>query len=394
VEQWAEIRRLHFVMGLSIKAICRRTGRSRQTVRRALRTDAPPAYRRAPTLSELEAYKPEIHRLLADEPRLPATRTRELITEQGYLGGRTILEEYLREVRPLFAPPPRTFQRTLYRPGEICQFDLWEPSRPIPVGHDQTRRGRVVVACLGYSRAGAGALVFSKQTYDVLWGVARCLWRLGGLPRTLVWIAKEPFTPGPAARASPSPASAASFGSAGICARRTTRRPRASSSGCRATWRTSFEPGRAFANELDFQRQLDDWFERANRRTHRGLRCRPLDRFPRSARRWARADFRAGSGPADRAAGAARSLRAHRHLRLLARPAPCRPAGRGQGRSERDHRLLRKEDKTPLTMGRVGDFLPDRRGQTVALERGERARLDGPRGGWSTCSPSRARRPI
>jgi hypothetical protein len=42
---------------------------------------------------------------------------------------------------------------------------------------------------------------------------------------------------------------------------------------------TSFEPGRAFANELDFQEQLDGWFERANRRIHRGLRCRPVDRL-------------------------------------------------------------------------------------------------------------------
>jgi hypothetical protein len=81
---------------------------------------------------------------------------RELIEPLGYRAGQTILNVYLREVRPLFAPPPRTFQRTLYRPGEICQFDLWEPSRPIPVDCGQERRGWVVVACLGYSRAGAG----------------------------------------------------------------------------------------------------------------------------------------------------------------------------------------------------------------------------------------------
>ena len=76
----------------------------------------------------------------------------------------------------MFAPPPRTFQRTVYRPGEVCQFDLWEPRAEVPVGHGQTRRGWVVVACLGYSRAGAGALVFSKQTPDLLAGIARCLW--------------------------------------------------------------------------------------------------------------------------------------------------------------------------------------------------------------------------
>ena len=139
VEQWAEIRRLHFVVGLSIKEICRRTGRNRSTVRRAVRATEPPAYRRPPAGSKLDPHKPEIHRLLGADPRLPATRVRELIAEQGYRGGRSILEAYLREVRPLFAPPPRTFQRTLYRPGELCQFDLWEPTRPIPVGHAALR---------------------------------------------------------------------------------------------------------------------------------------------------------------------------------------------------------------------------------------------------------------
>jgi transposase len=110
-----------------------------------------------------------------------------LIAPLGFDGGKTIVDDYLREVRPLFAPPPRTFQRTVYRPGEICQFDLWEPGAEVPVGHGQTRRAWVVVACLGYSRAGAGALVFSKETPELLFGIRRCLWSLGALPQTLVW---------------------------------------------------------------------------------------------------------------------------------------------------------------------------------------------------------------
>jgi transposase len=44
----------------------------------------------------------------------------------------------------------------------------------------------VIVACLGYSRAGAGADL-SKQTPDLLAGISRCLWSLGALPQTLVW---------------------------------------------------------------------------------------------------------------------------------------------------------------------------------------------------------------
>lgn len=43
-----------------------------------------------------------------------------------------------------------------------------------------------MVCALGFSRAGAGALVFSKEAPDILAGVWRCLGRLGALPKTLV----------------------------------------------------------------------------------------------------------------------------------------------------------------------------------------------------------------
>jgi hypothetical protein len=74
----------------------------------------------------------------------------------------------------------------VYRPGEICQWDLWEPSSLVPVGYGQERRAPVVVACLGYSRSGAGALIFSKEAPNVLWGMGRCLWSLGALPELMV----------------------------------------------------------------------------------------------------------------------------------------------------------------------------------------------------------------
>ena len=52
VEDWAEIRRLHRVEGMAIKAIARQLGVSRNAVRRALARDAPPKYERAPRGSE------------------------------------------------------------------------------------------------------------------------------------------------------------------------------------------------------------------------------------------------------------------------------------------------------------------------------------------------------
>jgi transposase len=279
VEQWAEIRRLYYVKRLSIKEIARRTGRDRNTVRKALRSGEPPRYRRRPRPSKLDPFRQEIHRLLREEPRLPGKRLRELLEEQGYAGGKTILDDYLRELRPLFAPR-RTFQRTVYRPGELCQFDLWQPSKAIPVGSGQSRRGYVVVGCLPCSRAGAGTLVFSKEAPDLLYGIGACLSKLGALPETLVWDREGALHAG-AGR--PTPPFAAFCGQLRLgwyFLERGDAEAKGAVERLQGFMETSFEPGRSFANELDFQEQLDRWFaERANLRFHRTLRCRPVDRL-------------------------------------------------------------------------------------------------------------------
>jgi transposase len=126
VEQWAELRREHFVRGVSIKELARPSGMSRNTIRAALRSPDPPRYRRESVGSKLDPFKAEIHRLLGQDAALTGQRIRELITPLGFDGGKTIVDDYLREIRPLFATP-RTYQRTVYRPGEICRFDLWQP---------------------------------------------------------------------------------------------------------------------------------------------------------------------------------------------------------------------------------------------------------------------------
>jgi transposase len=278
VERWAELRREHFVRGVSIRELAARTGLSRNTVRRALRTDAPPAFSCPPRPSKLDPFRDEIHRLLRADPRLPAVVVREQIATLGFEGAQTIVNAYVREVRPLFLPV-RTFQRTIYRPGEICQFDLWRPSREIPVGFGQTRVGYVVIACLGYSRAGAGALIFSKEAPDILWGIGRCLCSLGALAGTLVWDREGALHAG---GGRPSPAFAGFCGQLRVgwhfCG---PGDPEAKGAVERLQGyaETNFEPGRRFADQRDFQAQLDGWFEKANARTHRTLRCRPIDRL-------------------------------------------------------------------------------------------------------------------
>jgi transposase len=284
VEHWAEIRRMHFVEGVSIREIHRRTGLHRETIRRALGSEHPPAYRREKAPSKLDPFKDEIERLLRSDHRMPGTRIRELLAELGYEGGKTILDDHLREVRPRFAPR-RTYQRTIYRPGEICQFDLWEPREEIPVGHGQTRRGWVVTSALGYSRAGAGALIFAKQAPDILWGMGRCLAKLGALPETAVWDREAAIAP----KGKPTDAFAAFCGALpvgwSICEAEDPESKGVLERSHRFL-RSNFEPGRSFASAEHFQACLDEWFEnRANARLHRGIRAVPAERLAEERQR-------------------------------------------------------------------------------------------------------------
>ena len=267
VEQWAEVRRLHFVRGLSIREIHRRTGLHRDTIRRAIcERRGRRSIARAPSGSKLDPFKDEIHRLLRRIPKLPGQRIRELIAPLGFDGGKTIVDDYLREVRPLFAAGAADVSAD----GLSAGRDL--PVRSVGAARARSRsatarpaRGWVVVACLGYSRAGAGALIFSKQTPDLLAGIRRCLWSLGALPQTLVWDRQSGLH---ARDGRPTDEFAAFCGALQVdwhfCE---PRDPQAKGVVERLQdfIERSFEPGRAFANELDFQLQLDTWFdERAN----------------------------------------------------------------------------------------------------------------------------------
>jgi len=280
VQQWAEIRAMKVVEGLSIKEITRRTGHSRNTFRQILRSPEPPSYGpRRGRPSKLEPHKPKIHELLKKDPQIPSQVIRERISDAGYRGGKTVLDDYVRELRPIFAPP-RTFQRTHYEPAELVQFDLWEPREEIPVGHGQLRRGYVVTCASGYSRFGSGALIFSKQAPDILWGMSRCLAELGALPERVVWDREAAIHAG---GGRPSDAFAGFCGSLGLAWQIL------DPGDCQAKGmlerlhdfiERSFEPDRSFAGELDFQHQLDGWFSgRANSRLHRTLRAIPAERL-------------------------------------------------------------------------------------------------------------------
>ncbi len=110
-------------------------------------------------------------------------------------------------------------------------------------------------------------------------GHGRCLWQVGGLPRLLVWDREGCLHAG---RGRPTHVYAGFCGQLKLdwyfCA---TADPQAKGAVQRLQgyMESNFEPGRRFANHLDFQLQLDAWLQKANARTHKALRARPIDRL-------------------------------------------------------------------------------------------------------------------
>ena len=124
VEDWAEIRRLHRAEGMPIKAIARVLGVSRNTVRAALASDAPPRYERRPAGSIVDAVEPRIRELLEEFPTMPATVIAERIGwtrgDDGAQGPGAGAAAGVSAAGPGQRGPT-------YVAGEMAQCDLWFP---------------------------------------------------------------------------------------------------------------------------------------------------------------------------------------------------------------------------------------------------------------------------
>jgi hypothetical protein len=230
----------------------------------------------------VDPFKDWICEQLQADPKVPSQRLRELAMEIGYAGGKTIFDDYVREVRPRFLVK-RTFQRTVYRPAELVQCDLWEPSEHVPVGYGQTRRGWVVTSQSCWSRAFAGTLIFSKEAPDILAGLARNLQRLGVRPAKLVWDRESAI----AGRGKPTDAFLAFCGQlevGWIVLDAGDAQAKGQLERQHRFLETNFEPRRSFANHLDFQDQLDRWAQKANSRNHRTIRGVPAERLAEERR--------------------------------------------------------------------------------------------------------------
>lgn len=278
MEDWAEIRRLHFAERIPIKEIARQLGLARNTVREAIRSSAPPKYERKAMGSAVDRVEPEIRRLLAAHPRLPATVVAERI---GWERGMTVFRERVRDLRPVYLPPDPA-GRTTYRPGELAQWDLWFPPADVPIGPRRVARLPVLMGVAGYSRWMVGRMIPSRETHDLLLGHLACLADLGRVPRAGVYDNEGAI--GRWRRGVPELTAAfqafrGTLGMAVVLLKPADPEAKGLVERANGYLETSFLPGRRFVSPADFNRQLTAWLVRANARHHRIIGCRPADRI-------------------------------------------------------------------------------------------------------------------
>lgn len=148
--------------GMSQRAIAKRLGISRNTVKKYLKGDfdQPHYATRKSGISKLEAYKPYLHSRLAKAApvHLSAVVLLREIKEQGYTGKISLLRQYLHQYRGVAQPQP------------IVRFET-EAGKQMQVDWGQMRGGKnplhAFVAVLGYSRA-LFVVITDNMRYETL----------------------------------------------------------------------------------------------------------------------------------------------------------------------------------------------------------------------------------
>jgi len=143
----AEVLRLSLTEGHSERAIAKELGIARATVRR-LRGKGPirPAAKREQG-SQLDAYLPEIRRLIEEAPAIRAPAVLERLRALGYQGGVSILRSRLISLRP--KPLREAFLTLNFAAGEAVQIDWADFGFALP-GCPRRVSGFVMALC--YSR--------------------------------------------------------------------------------------------------------------------------------------------------------------------------------------------------------------------------------------------------
>ena len=190
MEMLGKVRRMYYRDGLSRSEISRRTGLSRNTVKKWLRAPegASAAYRRESTPGKLGPYQATLIQALEADARRPKRDRRSakaLLAELrglGYTGGYTVLTDFIRDWRLGVGAnaPSRAFVPLKFALGEAFQFD-WSEEGLVIGGVWR----KLLVAHLKLCASRAFVLVaYPSQGHEMLFDAhTRSFAALGGIPR-------------------------------------------------------------------------------------------------------------------------------------------------------------------------------------------------------------------
>lgn len=181
VECWTTIRFLH-AQGKGIRAIAKELDLSRNTVRDALRAEAPPTRTRAKRPNpQLVPFAAQIRTMLFEKKFIGSRILREL-RPLGYAGGPTALYAYLADLKEERTRTKVT-ERFETAPGEQAQFD-WSPYS-IEIG-GQVRRVIFFSMVLGYSRRKFFLPSYDETQGSIYEAIEEGFAHFGGAPKELL----------------------------------------------------------------------------------------------------------------------------------------------------------------------------------------------------------------
>lgn len=169
--------------GYSVRAISRKTGIHRNTVKKYLEAGGPPVYRKQKRkASILDAYRPAIRDWLAED-NFRATWIYERLKPLGYTGSYDTVKEYVRLVKEQASRVAYLRFETI--PGEQGQMDWADFQVEEPDGRISTVF--LFVFVLGYSRALYAEFVPRCTLESFLDAHIRAFAYLGGVPTEILY---------------------------------------------------------------------------------------------------------------------------------------------------------------------------------------------------------------
>jgi transposase len=268
--------------GYSARKIAKVTGLARNTVAKYLENGTLPQYKpREKRSSKLDPFKELIHELMFQRNILNAEVLFRKLCEQGYSGGRTIVKDYVHNLRPPNQPKAVTRYET--PPGEQAQVDFGEVKYEDSCGI--THRLYCFVMILSYSRDLYVEFIRKANVFGFLACHVRAIQYFQGSPKRILYDNAKVVRVGTDSEGKPVWQKglfdlAAVFGFSLSVHRPYHPASKGKVEASVKYVKGNFWPGRDFSNLADLNRQVLNWCSEVSKRIHGTTGERPVDRKP------------------------------------------------------------------------------------------------------------------